>query len=71
MSERILGSNLCDRSQLHLCQLRCPRFSIKRIFYSNNNNDYDDDDVGCGGSLADSSPFVRMVAGSNPTLAAT
>ena len=27
--------------------------------------------VGCGGSLVDSSPFVRRVAGSNPTLAAT
>jgi len=27
--------------------------------------------VGCGGSLVDSSPFVRRVAGTNPTLAAT
>ena len=25
--------------------------------------------MGCGGSLVDSAPFVRRVAGSNPTLA--
>ena len=31
----------------------------------------DDDIVGCGGSLVDSSPFVRRVVGSNPAAATT
>ena len=34
-------------------------------------SDDDHDDFGRGGSLVDSAPFVRRVAGSNPALAAT